>query len=44
MNRVAKEHFDEYPDNVRVRLMDLRKLVFQIVNELDLSEIDESLK
>jgi hypothetical protein len=44
MNKVVKERFDEYPENVRVRLMELRKLVFQIANELDLGEVDESLK
>ncbi|EGR2558748.1 DUF1801 domain-containing protein [Vibrio alginolyticus] len=44
MNKVVKARFDEYPENVRLRLEELRNLVFQIASELDLGEIDESLK
>ncbi|MBF4318319.1 DUF1801 domain-containing protein, partial [Vibrio anguillarum] len=33
-----------YPENVRIRLEELRNLVFQIVSELDLGDVDESLK
>ncbi|MBF4242963.1 DUF1801 domain-containing protein, partial [Vibrio anguillarum] len=31
-------------ENVRIRLEELRNLVFQIVSELDLGDVDESLK
>ncbi|WP_110459044.1 DUF1801 domain-containing protein [Shewanella algidipiscicola] len=44
MDKVVKDHFDEYPENVRIRLEELRNLVFQIVSELDLGDVDESLK
>ncbi|MCG9577903.1 DUF1801 domain-containing protein [Vibrio tubiashii] len=44
MNNAVKERFDEYPENARVRLMELRNLVFQIAYELDLGEVDETLK
>ncbi|EHP3974448.1 DUF1801 domain-containing protein [Vibrio parahaemolyticus] len=44
MNKVVKARFEEYPENVRLRLEELRNLVFQIASELELGEIDESLK
>ncbi|MFW1141981.1 DUF1801 domain-containing protein, partial [Vibrio parahaemolyticus] len=44
MNKVVKERFDEYPENARIRLEELRNLVFQIASDLDLGEVDESLK
>ena len=44
MNNAVKERFDEYPENARVRLTELRNLVFEIVSELDLGEVDETLK
>ena len=44
MNKAVKSRFDEYPDNVRVRLAEVRSLVFQIALELDLGEVDETLK
>ncbi|MBF4279481.1 DUF1801 domain-containing protein, partial [Vibrio anguillarum] len=44
MDKIVKDRFDEYPENVRIRLEELRNLVFQIVSELDLSDVDESLK
>ncbi|MBF4307456.1 DUF1801 domain-containing protein [Vibrio anguillarum] len=44
MDKVVKARFDEYPENVRIRLEELRNLVFQIVSELDLGDVDESLK
>ncbi|MBE3857067.1 DUF1801 domain-containing protein, partial [Vibrio parahaemolyticus] len=34
MNKVVKDRFDEYPENARVRLAELRNLVFQIASEL----------
>ncbi|EAT13435.1 hypothetical protein [Bermanella marisrubri] len=44
MNKVVKERFEEYPENARIRLEELRNLVFQIASELELGEIDETLK
>mgnify|MGYP000221116959 FL=1 len=44
MNKVVKDRFDEYPENARVRLAELRNLVFQIASELELSEVEETLK
>ncbi|HCE3366487.1 TPA: DUF1801 domain-containing protein, partial [Vibrio parahaemolyticus] len=44
MNKVVKERFDEYPENARVRLEELRNLVFQIASDLELGEVDETLK
>ncbi|RBM32414.1 DUF1801 domain-containing protein [Vibrio tarriae] len=44
MNKVVREHFGEYPENARIRLEELRNLVFQIASELELGEVDETLK
>jgi hypothetical protein len=44
VNKVVKERFDEYPENARIRLEELRNLVFQIASELELGEVDETLK
>ncbi|HHF2855229.1 TPA: DUF1801 domain-containing protein [Vibrio diabolicus] len=44
MDKVVKDRFDEYPENARVRLEELRNLVFQVVSELELGEVDETLK
>ncbi|CAM3150276.1 DUF1801 domain-containing protein [Vibrio mytili] len=44
MNKAVKDRFDEYPDNARVRLEELRNLVFQVASELELGEVDETLK
>ncbi|PAS27237.1 hypothetical protein CGT72_18415 [Vibrio cholerae] len=44
MDKVVKVRFDEYPDNARVRLEELRNLVFQVASELELGEVDETLK
>ncbi|MCG9680821.1 DUF1801 domain-containing protein [Vibrio sp. Isolate24] len=44
MNKVVKDRFDEYPENARVRLAELRNLVFQIASELELGEVEETLK
>ena len=44
MNKAVKDRFDEYPDNARVRLEQLRNLVFQVASELELGEVDETLK
>jgi len=44
MDKAVKARFDEYPENARVRLAELRNLVFQIASELELGEVDETLK
>ncbi|MGR5498178.1 DUF1801 domain-containing protein [Vibrio diabolicus] len=44
MDKAVKDRFDEYPDNARVRLEELRNLVFQVASELELGEVDETLK
>ncbi|EGQ9313543.1 DUF1801 domain-containing protein [Vibrio vulnificus] len=44
MDKVVKDRFDEYPENARVRLEELRNLVFQVAFELELGEVDETLK
>ena len=44
MDKVVKDRFDEYPENARVRLEELRNLVFQVASELELGEVDEALK
>jgi len=44
VNKAVKDRFDEYPDNARVRLEQLRNLVFQVASELELGEVDETLK
>ncbi|WP_172379519.1 DUF1801 domain-containing protein [Vibrio sp. Vb339] len=44
MNQAIKTHFDEYPDDVRARLDELRSLIFELCSDLDLGEVEESLK
>ncbi|HHC6640709.1 TPA: DUF1801 domain-containing protein [Vibrio parahaemolyticus] len=44
MNKAVKDRFDEYPENARVRLAELRNLVFQIASELELGKVEETLK
>ena len=44
MDQALKTHFDEYPDDVRTRLEELRSLIFELCSGLDLGEVEESLK
>ncbi|KAB0464316.1 DUF1801 domain-containing protein [Vibrio chagasii] len=44
MDKAVKDRFDEYPNNARARLEELRNLVFQVASELELGEVDEALK
>ncbi len=44
MQNAVKKRFDEYPENARSRLKELRGIVFSIAEELELGDIDESLK
>ncbi|WKY56792.1 DUF1801 domain-containing protein [Vibrio sp. SNU_ST1] len=44
MDKEIKTHFDEYPGDVRVRLEELRSLIFELSSDLGLGEVEESLK
>ncbi|PIE41703.1 MAG: hypothetical protein CSA49_02130 [Gammaproteobacteria bacterium] len=44
MDEAVKNHFDKYPENARIRLEELRRLVFHLAAELELGEVEESLK
>lgn len=44
MNKLVRERFDEHSENARIRLEGLRNLVFQVVYELKLDEVGETLK
>ncbi|MEP0073165.1 MAG: DUF1801 domain-containing protein [Marinomonas sp.] len=44
MNKLVKDRFDEFPANARTKLEALRSLVFKVASELDLGEVEESLK
>ncbi|ROR26918.1 uncharacterized protein DUF1801 [Vibrio crassostreae] len=44
MDRALKIHFDEYPDDVRSRLEELRLLILELCSDLDLGDVEESLK
>lgn len=44
MDRVVKDRFDEYPENARARLEEVRNLVFKVAAELELGDVEESLK
>lgn len=44
MDKEVKIRFDEYPAHVRIRLEALRSLIFGLACELDLGEVEESLK
>lgn len=44
MNKEVKNTLDNYPENARAKLFEIRELVFQIASELGLGEVDETLK
>ncbi|MEZ9478480.1 DUF1801 domain-containing protein [Vibrio splendidus] len=44
MDRAIKTHFNEYPDDVRERLEELRSLIFELSSDLGLGDVEESLK
>jgi hypothetical protein len=39
MNKAVQIRFDEYPENARIRLEELRSLVFRIAVELELGDV-----
>lgn len=44
MDKAVKDRFEEYPVNARVRLEELRELIFTLSSDLQLGEVEESLK
>lgn len=44
MDKDVYTRFAQYPDNVRVRLDELRSIILSLANELDVGEVEESLK
>ncbi len=44
MEDIVKSRFEEYPENARTRLKELRDLIFRIASELELGEVEESLR
>ena len=44
MDEVVKNRFEEYPEKVRLRLEELRTLIFKLASDLELGEVEESLK
>ncbi len=44
MNKVVKNRFEEYPENARTRLEALRSLILKLSSDLELGEVEESLK
>lgn len=44
MEKGVRNRFGEYPENARDRLEELRNLVLRVVSDLELGEVDESLK
>ncbi len=44
MDKAVKNHFEECPENARVRLVELRELILKLSLDLQLGEVEESLK
>ncbi|PYF83200.1 uncharacterized protein DUF1801 [Marinomonas alcarazii] len=44
MNKAVTDRFAEYPEDVRIRLEELRSLVLLVASDLALGEVEESLK
>lgn len=44
MDEAMKKHFSGYPNSVRERLVQLRKLIFKVALKCELGEVEESLK
>ncbi|WP_286298601.1 DUF1801 domain-containing protein [Vibrio apostichopi] len=44
MDKAVKDRFEEYPVNSRIRLEELRELIFTLSSDLQLGEVEESLK
>ena len=44
MDEVVKNRFEEYPGKVRLRLEELRTLILKLASDLELGEVEVSLK
>ncbi len=44
MDKLIKHHFDQYPENARTSLLELRSLILKVASELGLNIVEESLK
>lgn len=44
MNQAVANCFNEYPEDARKKLLDLRTLILNIASELELGEVEETLK
>ncbi len=44
MTATVKKHFDDYPAEARLRLEALRELLFDVAKDLDINNIEETLK
>lgn len=44
MENAVRRHFDGYPEMVRARLTELRSLIIQTASDLELDDVDETLK
>jgi hypothetical protein len=44
VDKLVKNRFEEYPENARIRLEELRSLILDLSCELKLGEVEESLK
>ncbi|QUJ68655.1 DUF1801 domain-containing protein [Photobacterium sp. GJ3] len=44
MDRIVSQRFDDYPQDVRLKLLEIRTLIFKIADDLQLGDINESLK
>lgn len=44
MDPAVKKKFESYPREIRLKMLALRQLVFEVADELSLGKVDESLK
>ncbi|OOV88365.1 DUF1801 domain-containing protein [Oceanospirillum linum] len=44
MSDVVSLHLDQYPDQVRVRLLELRDLIIRTASKLEVGEVEQTLK
>ncbi|NOI26721.1 DUF1801 domain-containing protein [Vibrio mediterranei] len=44
MDKSVEEKFNQYPNEVRSRMLELRTLIYQVAKEFELGEVKESLK
>ncbi len=44
MDKAVQNRFDEYPEDARIKLEKLRNLILNVASELNLGEVEESLK